>query len=89
VQLVVHRVNRIKRMLFQLDILTTALSPVASLIVYALSDLGTDRNLRSQALRLLSVGVRFEVFTAVTMENGAFWDVTPCGSCKNRRSGGT
>jgi aspartyl-tRNA synthetase len=23
---------------------------------------------------------RFEVFTAVTMKNGVFWDVTPCGS---------
>jgi hypothetical protein len=23
---------------------------------------------------------RFEVFTAVTMKNGVFWDVTPC-SC--------
>jgi hypothetical protein len=30
--------------------------------------------------------VRFEVFTAVTMKNGVFWDVTPCGSCKNRVS---
>jgi hypothetical protein len=28
---------------------------------------------------------RFEVFTAVTMKNGVFWVVTPCGSCKNRR----
>jgi hypothetical protein len=28
--------------------------------------------------------VRFEVFTAVTMENGVFWDFTLCGSCKNR-----
>jgi hypothetical protein len=27
--------------------------------------------------------VRFEVFRAVTMKNGIFWDVTPCGSCKN------
>jgi hypothetical protein len=27
--------------------------------------------------------VRFEVFTAVTMKNGVFWDVPPCGSCKN------
>jgi hypothetical protein len=27
--------------------------------------------------------VRSEVFTAVTMKNGAFLDVTPCGSCKN------
>jgi hypothetical protein len=33
--------------------------------------------------------VRFEVFLAVTMKNGVFWDVTPCGSCKNRRFGGT
>jgi hypothetical protein len=30
-----------------------------------------------------------EVFTAVTMKNAAFWDVAPCGSCKNRRFGGT
>jgi hypothetical protein len=33
--------------------------------------------------------VRFEVFTAVTMKNDVFWDVTPCGSCKNRRFGET
>jgi hypothetical protein len=33
--------------------------------------------------------VRLEVFTAVTMKNGVFWDVTPCGSCTNRRFGGT
>jgi hypothetical protein len=33
--------------------------------------------------------VRFEISTAVTMKNGVFWDVTPCGSCKNRRVGGT
>jgi hypothetical protein len=33
--------------------------------------------------------VRFEVFTAVTMKNGVFWVVTPCGSCKNLRFGGT
>jgi hypothetical protein len=32
--------------------------------------------------------VRFEVFMAVTMKKGVFWDVTPCGSCKNRRFGG-
>jgi hypothetical protein len=24
-----------------------------------------------------------------TLENGVFWDVTSCGSCKNRRFGGT
>jgi hypothetical protein len=27
--------------------------------------------------------VRFEVFMAVTMKKGVFWDVTPRGSCKN------
>jgi hypothetical protein len=32
---------------------------------------------------------RTEVVTAVTMKNGVFWDVTSCGSCKNRRFGGT
>jgi hypothetical protein len=33
--------------------------------------------------------VRFEVFTAVAMKNAFFWDVTPCGCCKNWRVGGT
>jgi hypothetical protein len=33
--------------------------------------------------------VRFEVFTAVTMKNDVFWNVKSCGSCKNRRFGGT
>jgi hypothetical protein len=33
--------------------------------------------------------IRFEVFTAVTMKNGVFWVVTPCGSCKKGRFGGT
>jgi hypothetical protein len=33
--------------------------------------------------------VRFEVFTVVIMKNAVFWDVMPCGSCKNRRFGGT
>jgi hypothetical protein len=36
-------------------------------------------------IRLFSV--RSEVFTAVTMKNAVFWDVTPYGSCKNRRFG--
>jgi hypothetical protein len=33
--------------------------------------------------------IRFEFFTAVTMKNGVFCDVTPRGSCKNRRFGGS
>jgi hypothetical protein len=39
--------------------------------------------------QLVLFHVRFEVFKAVTMKNGVFWDVTPCGSCKNRRSSET
>jgi hypothetical protein len=31
---------------------------------------------------------RFEVFTAVTIKNAGFRDVSPCGSCKNRLFGG-
>jgi hypothetical protein len=37
----------------------------------------------------LNLYIRFEVFRAVTMKNAVFWDVTPCGSFKNRRLGGT
>jgi hypothetical protein len=33
--------------------------------------------------------VKFEVFTANTMKNDVFWDVTPCVSLKKRRFGGT
>jgi hypothetical protein len=32
---------------------------------------------------------RVEVITAVIMKNDVFWDVSPCGSCKNRRFEGT
>jgi hypothetical protein len=55
---------------------------------------GSDECRQADACRIDVSGnmnefVRFEVFTAVTMKNGVFWDVTPCGSCKNRRFGGT
>jgi hypothetical protein len=33
--------------------------------------------------------VRFEAFAVLTMKNAVFWDVTPCGSSKNRQFGGT
>jgi hypothetical protein len=39
--------------------------------------------------RNFMLDVRFEIFTAVTMKNCVFWDVRPCGSCKNGRFGGT
>jgi hypothetical protein len=47
-------------------------------------------NLHCERRKLISlIGVRFEVFTAVTMKNVVFWDVTTYGSCKNRRFEGT
>jgi hypothetical protein len=30
-----------------------------------------------------------ELRTTLAVKNGVFWDVTPCGSCKNRYFGGT
>jgi hypothetical protein len=45
-------------------------------------DLAQNRY-RWRALVNSEMNVRFEVFTAVSMENGFFWEVTPCGSCKN------
>jgi hypothetical protein len=38
---------------------------------------------------LTNNNVRFQVFTAVTIGNAVFWDVMPCGTCKDRRLGGT
>jgi hypothetical protein len=60
-------------------------------------------SLRSRNLKLDSVVIwyclptdvvfkpccNFEVFTALIMKNGIFWDVMPRGSCRNRRFGGT
>jgi hypothetical protein len=38
---------------------------------------------RRRLTTLFICHVTLEVFTAVTMKNAAFWDVTPCGFCKN------
>jgi hypothetical protein len=46
-----------------------------------LAKIGTPRKINSGDY------VRFEFFAAVTMKNGVFWDVTPCGSCKKLRLG--
>jgi hypothetical protein len=37
----------------------------------------------------LTILVRSEVFTAVTMKNAVFWEMALCRSCVNRRFGGT
>jgi hypothetical protein len=55
-----------------------------SIIIVIISDFNT----RTFELKLINY-VRFEVLTAVTMKNGVLLDVTPCGSCRNRRFGGT
>jgi hypothetical protein len=63
---------------------------VLSSIEFVLVSLNKNEIFECVACReLIMFSVRFEVFTAVTMKNGVFWDVTPCGSCKNRRFGGT
>jgi hypothetical protein len=50
---------------------------------------GGHRSFGLHKIKKTAEQVRFEVFTAVTMENGVFWDATPCASCKNTRLGGT
>jgi hypothetical protein len=52
-------------------------------------DAGSGKRRQNILFIYILHNVRFEVFMAVTMKNVAFWDVTPCGSCKNRCSGGT
>jgi hypothetical protein len=48
----------------------------------------TQRNIPEDTILHCLSFVRFEVFTVVNMKNSGFWDVTPCGFCKNRRFGG-
>jgi hypothetical protein len=43
----------------------------------------------NQEIRISAFLVRFDVSTVVTTKNCVFWDVTPCGPCKNWRLGGT
>jgi hypothetical protein len=61
----------------------------------ALSHTILDRKSEETTCDLFEAGgkiltfVEFEDFTAVTIKNVVCWDVAPCGSCKNRRFGGT
>jgi hypothetical protein len=47
----------------------------------------------SKTAKNISDYARFEVLleveTELTLKNAVFWDVMLCGSCKNRRFGGT
>jgi hypothetical protein len=56
------------------------------------SDLGKIYYLSGHGINITANkldSVRFEVFTAVTIKNGVFSDVTQCGSGKNQRFRGT
>jgi hypothetical protein len=56
----------------------------ASIIrVTRIAELGTTLQFLRSLRRLLVTA------NVVRMKNGVFWVVTPCGSCKNRRFGGT
>jgi hypothetical protein len=49
-----------------------------------------DKLYFSENLTFLSTnGRHVSTDIKLTVKNGVFWDVTPCGSCKNRRYGGT
>jgi hypothetical protein len=50
-----------------------------------------SRIVRSRRRPMVSGKLRTgtETVTTLNMKNGVFWDVTPCGSCKKRRFGGT
>jgi hypothetical protein len=45
----------------------------------------------SKVLRQIFAAEKNEVIreSITILKNGVFWDVMPCGSCKNRRFGGT
>jgi hypothetical protein len=58
-------------------------------IIYVCRKEALYKNSSVHIVYSLVFSVRVEVFKAVTMKNGVFWDVTPCGSCKNQRFGGT
>jgi hypothetical protein len=45
--------------------------------------------LSATVVKTIQHHVKLEVFTALTMKNDVFWDVTPSGCCKNRHFGGT
>jgi hypothetical protein len=43
----------------------------------------------NSGLYILPVPKSKDYLDKILLKNGVFWDVTPCGSCKNRRFGGT
>jgi hypothetical protein len=54
-----------------------------------IDELGTTLAVTSNRYTLRRMRRLLVTASVVPMKNGVFWDVTPCGSCKNRRVGGT
>jgi hypothetical protein len=78
---------------------TTLFSHSSHILVYNKNNISNNTNQNMNYLRTFYIlkgqmlttlyFVRYEVFTAVTMKNAAFWDVVLCRSYVNRRFGGT
>jgi hypothetical protein len=47
------------------------------------------KNLEEFSHDIYSYEGDFMAVSEIIIKNGVFWVVTPCGSCKNRRFGGT
>jgi hypothetical protein len=74
-------------MLRRMDLVKTDVSEEhwASFIrVTRICELGT-----MLTVTLYFIAVCAGCYLGLTLKNGVFWVVTPCGSCKNRRFGGT
>jgi hypothetical protein len=53
-------------------------------------DSNTLTTLSSQTCSICMFSLKWHILPQTQgRKNGVFWDVTPCGSCKNRRFGGT
>jgi hypothetical protein len=48
---------------------------------------GPTANIRGTYLSMGALGERRWTQHSFILKNAVFWDVTPCGSCKNRRFG--
>jgi hypothetical protein len=57
---------------------------IAELIYGYTASLPEDRHVQGHVLKTVKSNKG-----SLLLKNGIFWDVTPCGSCKNRRFGGT
>jgi hypothetical protein len=76
------------QVLQELDLRTTALAKSSTNGEYELQmpspvSEGVPQEQNRKYLKIITAEAKEE------LKNGVFWDVTPCGFCKNRRFGGT